>query len=337
MVHVDRRTGLAGLLAGVALLAAFILSRVLTTVFFAITVAYVLYPLTRTLRRRGLERHLAAGASTAVAFLGAVLLVTPVGFVLYRRRGALLAFIRAVPTQIPVTVFDVSFVVDLSTVATLARGAVISVAVQWARVAPVLALKAFLFTFLVYALLLRPTNVGTAVFKLVPSAYHDVVVAIHRRIRNTLYAIYVLQAATAFGTFVVAYVVFWSLGYDGALALAVVAGVLQFIPVIGPSVVVVALAAVDLLSGDVPAAALVITFGLVFVGFLPDALIRPRLASITAEMPGSLYFVGFTGGVLSLGLIGFIAGPLIVAVLVEVVDLVSNDHATVQTTLDARE
>jgi predicted PurR-regulated permease PerM len=41
----------------------------------------------------------------------------------------------------------------------------------------------------------------------------------------------------------------------------------------------------------------------------------------------SLYFVGFVGGVLTLGAIGIIAGPLIVAILVEVVELLIRDPA----------
>ena len=43
-------------------------------------------------------------------------------------------------------------------------------------------------------------------------------------------------------------------------------------------------------------------------------------------MPASLYFVGFTGGVLSLGVIGFIAGPVVVAMLVEVVNLLAAEN-----------
>ncbi len=44
---------------------------------------------------------------------------------------------------------------------------------------------------------------------------------------------------------------------------------------------------------------------------------RPKLARYTTGLPASLYFVGFTGGVLTLGVIGFIAGPVVIALLVE--------------------
>jgi predicted PurR-regulated permease PerM len=70
---------------------------------------------------------------------------------------------------------------------------------------------------------------------------------------------------------------------------------------------------------------------------MPDALIRPRLAALTTGMPASLYFIGFTGGVLSVGVVGVIAGPLVIALLAETVQLLSperppcNDSSSSQT------
>ena len=54
-------------------------------------------------------------------------------------------------------------------------------------------------------------------------------------------------------------------------------------------------------------------------------MVRPRLARHTADLPGSLYFIGFTGGLLSVGPIGFIAGPLVVALLVEATELLASE------------
>jgi predicted PurR-regulated permease PerM len=93
-------------------------------------------------------------------------------------------------------------------------------------------------------------------------------------------------------------------------------------------VLIAVLAAVDFLAGNVARAALVGVLGAVFVGFAPDAVIRPRLANWAAHLPTSLYFIGFTGGLLTVGPIGFIAGPLAVAVLVEVVSLLADEGPT---------
>ncbi|MCU4800632.1 AI-2E family transporter [Halobacteria archaeon HArc-gm2] len=308
------------------LLTLVILSRVLSTVFFAITVAYVLYPLREFLVGRGINRRVAAALSTLVAFAAAAALAVPVIWSLYRRRAELLAFLRALPDAIEIDLFDTVYVLDLASAVVTIRQFVTAIAVDVAGETPELGLKLFLFALLVYALLLRPTATQTVVYRTVPDSYHDVVTRLHERVRDTLYAIYVLQGATALGTFLVAFVVFTLLGYDSAFALAALAGILQFIPIIGPSVVILTVAATDVFAGDVPGAIALTVVGLVFVGFLPDAVVRPQLAPYTAGIPGSLYFVGFTGGVLSVGLVGFIAGPLVVALFVESMDLLAAER-----------
>lgn len=317
---------LTGLLAALVLLVTVLLSSVLSTVFFAITVAYVLFPLSTWFVDQGLPKRLAAAVSTAIAFGAGSLVLVPLGSVVYRRRRDLFSFFQRLPDEIPVTVAEFSYTVDVQSWLVAARDGLAGVAVGVASETPILALKAVLFAILVYAMLWRPTAPGTAVYRTVPPAYHDVVTRFHKRLQSTLYAIYVLQAATAFGTFLVAWALFALLGYNGAFALAVVAGILQFVPVVGPSVVIVAIATAEAVAGDVAGALVVTVLGLSLVGFLPDAVIRPRLARYTTGMPASLYFVGFTGGVLSLGVIGFIAGPVVVAMLVEVVNLLAAEN-----------
>lgn len=107
--------------------------------------------------------------------------------------------------------------------------------------------------------------------------------------------------------------------------LSAVAAILQFVPVVGPSVLLAALAGYHLAVGELLRAVLVATVGGVVIALLPDVLIRPRLARRTADIPGSLYFVGFFGGVLTLGPIGVVAGPLAVGLFVEVATLLSAE------------
>jgi len=334
MALTRRQRVLGGLLLGMGALTLALLAEVIETVFFAITVAYVLYPVRRELYNRGVPRQIAAALAATVGFLFVLVVFAPIVYALYIRRAELLAFIRNVPAEQPITLFGMTYVVDVSQLLLRARDAVVDAGVNIASAAPVLALKGFLFLILLYGLLLRPGSVRRAAVRIVPGEYHDVVFALHGRVRDTLYALYVLQAATAVGTFVVAYAVFWALGYDAAFSLAVFSGILQFIPILGPSLLVALVAAGQLFAGNVTAAVLVTVFGLVLVGFLPDALIRPRLASVTTGMPASLYFVGFTGGTLTIGVMGVIAGPLVVAMLAEVVELVTDERATIQGTLD---
>lgn len=321
----DRRRVLLALFLAAVALSTVVLADVLSTVLFAVTAAYVLSPVRQRLVDRGYPRRIAAAVATLVGFAAVLVTLVPLFAALYVRREAFIEFIRGLPPALPVSVAGFEYVVDVTAALGAVQQGLTDLAVSLAEAAPVLALKATLFVLLVYALLLRPRDIRRAIMALAPAAYHDVVVAFHERVRATLNALYVLQAATAFGTFLVAYVVFAVLGYESAFVLAVLAGLLQFVPVVGPSIVVVGLAAYQLTLGETDAAVLVLSLGLVLIGFLPDALIRPRLASLTAGMPGSLYFIGFTGGVLTVGAVGFIAGPLVIALLLEAGRLLTAD------------
>ncbi|RLM76862.1 AI-2E family transporter, partial [Halobellus sp. Atlit-38R] len=99
-----RQRLLAALLVSLAALAAVVLANVLRTVVFAVSVAYVLYPLRQRLVGRGLPLRIACGVATAVAFLGATLLVAPLLYALYRRRAELIAILEGIPDAVPISV-----------------------------------------------------------------------------------------------------------------------------------------------------------------------------------------------------------------------------------------
>ena len=331
----SRQAALAATLAALALVTAVVLFEILGTVVFAVTLAYVLSPLRTAAAGRGASPRVAAGVATGVASLAVVALVAPVGYVLYQRRRAALAVFESLPETVPVTVGETSYTVTLAPLLAGARELLTAAAVDVATAAPVLLLKTLVLVLLVYGLLYRPAAVRVAVTRALPATYHGPLFALDRRVAATLRSIYVLQAATALGTFLLGTGTFWLLGYDSPVVLGVLSGVLQFVPVLGPSVVVVALAGLELLAGEAVAAVTVTVVGLVVVGFLPDAVIRTRLAGYTAELPVSLYFVGFVGGVLTIGSLGFVLGPVVVALLVETVRLLADGVDGARRRLDA--
>lgn len=324
-MRVDRRLVLAVLLAAVTVVTAVILRGLIGTIFFAITVAYVLVPLADRVERRGLPVWWAAVVVTVTAFAFGLALFLPIAAVLYVRRRAIIGFLRALPDAVVITVGEFSYVVNSGDVQALAARQLTQIAVSLARSAPVTAAKLVVFGFVVFALVYRGDRLRRTLLAPVPDGYHDIAIGLDERVRETLVSLYVIQAVTAIATFAVALVVFVALGVPFPVTLAVVAGVLQFLPVVGPSLVIGAIAVADLVAGDVGRAALILVVGLFFVGFLPDALLRPRLAAETSRLSGSLYFVGFTGGLLSLGPVGIVAGPLVIVLLLELLSMVSAE------------
>ncbi|WP_338740187.1 AI-2E family transporter [Haloplanus salilacus] len=304
---------------------AVLVADVLATVFFAVTVAYLLVPLHEELTSRGLSTWWASIAATAAAALAVVALAVPLLLVVVGRLDEILAILSSLPPTLTVDLYGFSATVTLSEARAMVLGYGRSLARSVAVVGPVLALKLTVFVMLVFALLSRTADADRAAIALVPQGYRDLARGLGRRTRATLFGIYVLQAATAAGTFVIAAVFFFLLGYPYVLTLAVVAAILQFVPVIGPSVLLVVLAAGHVIAGDLVQASMVLVPGLVLIAWLPDVLIRPRLARETADLPGSLYFVGFVGGLLTLGPVGVIAGPLAVALAVESAERLSAE------------
>ena len=324
-VSIQRRYALGGLFVLAGVVAAALLVSVLGTVFLSVTVAYLLWPVRRELVARGWSPRIASAAATTGAFLGALLVLAPLGVVAYLRFDSFVALVGLLPPEFVVDALGFEYVVTLDAVAAFVVGFVERAARRAAAAAPVLVLETTLFAFLLYSLLFYAEQTQRATLALVPPGYRDVAAALNRRTRETLVAIYVLQGATAFGTFVLALPTFLALGYDNSITLSVVAALLQFVPIIGPSVLLAGLAAYHVAIGQLLQAALVAVVGGFVIALLPDVLVRPRLARRTADIPGSLYFVGFFGGVLTLGPIGVVAGPLAVGLFVETASLLSAE------------
>ena len=326
-MQLTRRQGLAGLLLVTALLAATVLAKVIWSVFFAVTVAYMLVPLHTWLKSRGLPSQVSSVVTSLLATTAILLIFGMAGFLVYRRRQPLIDFITTFPNSIEISALGMTYALETEQTLRTGLSVLTGYAVEMATGLPTLSLKLTVFVFVLFGLLTAHEQVEDAILTAIPGEYHDVAHAFGDRIARTLYAIYVLQVATGVGTFLLALPVFYGLGYDIPVALAFIAGVLQFLPIVGPSILIAGLSIYQAIIGDVVGAVAVLLIGSFVIAFLPDILIRPRLADYTGRLPGTLYFVGFVGGLLTVGAIGVIAGPLAVGLLVEAISLLGAEEA----------
>ncbi|WP_372910447.1 AI-2E family transporter [Salinigranum sp.] len=320
-----RRYVLGGLLVVLGVVAAALLSDVIGTVFFAVTVAYLLVPVREELVGHGIDDRLATVVVTFAALVGVLAVVAPLVLLTASRLTETLALLSTLPATYEVAFLGRAFTVQVADLRASMVGIVRDVGRQLLVSLPVLLVKFTLFVFLVYSLLQRSEAVAQSLLAVVPPTYRRVAKALNRRARNTLFGIYILQAATALGTFFIALPVFFFLGYDSVVALSTVAAVLQFIPIVGPSVLLLVVAVIHVAAGQLPQALLLLAVGGFFIAWLPDILIRPRLSKRAADLSGGVYFIGFVGGLLSMGAIGIIAGPLVVALVVEAASILSAE------------
>lgn len=323
----ERNTVLLGVLVAVAGLTTLILFDVLQTVFFAVTLVIVLAPVYDRLRRFGLPPRLAS--MSIILGLSAVILGVLGLFVsiIYARRELFIDWIEDLPSVIEVDFGVATIDLELADVTGFAVDWLSRRLVLYAQQVPELLLKFGLVVLIVYGLLIWKGGASTAIKRVTPPSYHDVIGALYVRAEETLWAIYVIQFVTAIVTFFLALPLFYLLGYELFVILALTCAVFQFLPIVGPSFVLAAMAGFHLVAGELLPAVIVLAIGLPLVAMSPDFLLRPQLARRTARLNGTLYFVGFVGGILSMGLVGVIAGPLAVGLLAEAVALVGNHRS----------
>ena len=224
--------GSRGQVVGAVVIAAVVLSvvtlwNVLGTVLFAITIAYVLTPLRTRFRAHGAPRHVASVATTACAVFAVAVALSPIAYLLVIRFSGVVTAIETLPDSIPLEFAGFTYTVLLSDLTTFAIAWARQLGTALAASLPVLLIKFALFALLVFALLDNEQSIEQAVLGSVPPEYRDIVELLAESARETLSAIYILQAATAFGTFLIALPIFVGFGYDAAIALATIAGILH--------------------------------------------------------------------------------------------------------------
>jgi predicted PurR-regulated permease PerM len=306
----------------VAVVAAFVLSAVIKTIVIAIATSYVLLPLHRWISRRGLKPYWSAITATLIGLLATLLVATPIGFVLYFRREIIAQTLQTLNGKLTLTVVnDQPIVLDLTAIREAIVPSLSGIAVSIAESISALSAKFIVFAFVVFALLYYYQSMRALVFGPVPAAYHGIAEQVHERIREVLLGHYVLVLAGGAVTYVFGLALFVGLNYQIPYFLALVGAVLWILPFISAAPLVLALTITHALSGELTMAVTIGVLGAVFLVAAPNAaveLVRDRLGN-PARLDQTLYFVGFVGGGLTIGLVGLVVGPLVLAVLTTLV------------------
>jgi predicted PurR-regulated permease PerM len=133
---------------------------------------------------------------------------------------------------------------------------------------------------------------------------------------DTLYAIYIVQIAIAFLTFFMALPVFYFLGYGNVIFYSFLAAFCELIPVLGSSVVFILMGTYALALGDTRGVLIMFFFGYLIVSCVPEFYIRPVLVGRRVKIHPVIMLIGILGGILTMGLAGFILGPLIIVLVI---------------------
>jgi predicted PurR-regulated permease PerM len=133
---------------------------------------------------------------------------------------------------------------------------------------------------------------------------------------DTLYAIYIVQIAIAALTFFMALPVFYLLGYGNVIFYSFLAAFCELIPILGSSVVFILMGTYALALGDSRGVLILFFLGYLIVSCLPEFYIRPVLVGRRVKIHPVIMFIGIVGGTLTMGLVGFVLGPVIIVLLI---------------------
>ncbi len=131
-----------------------------------------------------------------------------------------------------------------------------------------------------------------------------------------------VSRATLKGTLIVAFVqgaigglLFWAVGIHSPIFWGVIMMILSLLPVGGSGFVWIPAAIFLFIEGEVGRGIAVVITGALIIG-LVDNLLRPLLVGRDTQMPDYLVLLATLGGLVWLGLSGFVVGPIIAALFV---------------------
>jgi predicted PurR-regulated permease PerM len=176
--------------------------------------------------------------------------------------------------------------------------------------------KMFVFFFSLSALIFHGDLLKNRFMSHMPPLICEWVTRLSAVTVDTLYAIYVVQVAIAVLTFFISLPVFWLLGYGNILFYSFLAAFCELIPVLGSSTAFILVGAYALALGDTRGIFILFFFGYLIVSCVPEIWVRPVLVGRRVKINPVIMFIGIIGGLLTMGLAGFVLGPVMIVLLI---------------------
>jgi len=309
---------LTGVITALVLAVLIVFFPLINVFIIAVAFATVLVPYHRVL-----SRHLAPALSSVVITGGVIVALAAVLFVSFGTIAGNIGYIQHLFN----TIFDwmtgdselaqaIFAVIDIPG---MIDGIIESVSSNIGDIlgqSAYLAIIAMILFLFQYLLTLYGERVYGQVWSRIPLRSRPGFGTIRDTLVDTLYSLFIVHVAIAVIVFVVAVPFFTLLGYDHVMFWSVTSAIFALIPVFGPVFIIAFLAVYALAIGDVRGLAFIVIIGWPLLCAIPDWYLRPVLMGKRSKMNAVLTFIAFFGGIAILGVIGFLYGPLALAVIV---------------------
>jgi len=192
--------------------------------------------------------------------------------------------------------------------------------------------KGLIFFISFFLLLLKGTALKDRIYRFLPQPVKNYCDQLLPVTVDMLYVIYIVQIAIAVLTFFISIPVFYLLGYGDILFYSFLAAFCELIPILGSSVAFIIIGAYALAQGDMRGVLILFVLGYLVVSALPEIYVRPALVGRRVKIHWLIMFVGIIGGILTMGIAGFVLGPLIIVLLIKSYRIWTADRKGVQGT-----
>lgn len=133
---------------------------------------------------------------------------------------------------------------------------------------------------------------------------------------NTIYALIIVQISAAFIAFALALPFFYFLGVGTPFLYAILIGIATLIPLFGSQIMLLFLALYFISIGDIWRAGITLVVGYPLLSAWIDFYYRPVVMGHRVAIPPVMMMIGILAGVPFMGIVGFIIGPVLIALAV---------------------
>ena len=133
---------------------------------------------------------------------------------------------------------------------------------------------------------------------------------------NTIYSLIIVQISAAVISFALAVPFFYFLGYGDILLFSSMIGFAMLIPLIGAQLMIILLALYFFSLGDTGGAVVMLFVGYPLLSGWIDFYYRPVMMRRRVAVHPVVMMIGIFAGVPFMGIVGFILGPVLIALVV---------------------
>jgi predicted PurR-regulated permease PerM len=168
--------------------------------------------------------------------------------------------------------------------------------------------------------------IGNAVPRALSPKLRDAVGRLSEITENTIYALIIVQISAAMISFFLAILFFALLGKGDVLLFSALIGFAMLIPLIGAQVMILVLALYFLSTGDTGAAVIMLFVGYPLLSGWIDFFYRPVMMGRRVAVHPVIMMIGIFAGVPFMGIVGFILGPVLIALVVIGAQILSQEY-----------